>query len=889
MTTRRLAILTTGLALALLVVATRAQLKVLPEEGGRIGLGLMLRHLANVGIFMETAGHPDDENSGLHAMLNRGKGVRTTLATATRGTGGQNEIGPELFESLAVLRTAELAAVHRWDGTEQYFARAIDFGYSFSLEETYAKWGKEAILSDYVRLIRMIRPDVIVAMQPEGEGGGQHHQASARITGEAFKAAADPSQFPDQLKEGLRPWQPKKLYYSMGFGARAAAPGVRAVAVNADVYDPLLGQTYAEIGSEARSNHKCQGMGQLFALPGPAIRQYRLAETTIPGEFDQPETSLFDGVDSTVVGLAQYAGGKAPEPLRNGLAAISREVEQAQRAFDTQAVAAGEPPLAAGLAAVRALMGQLGGMGLSEDAAYEIALRLKTKEHEFAQALVLAQGLRVDVLADDGVVVAGQPIRVTVIVANRGAAPVDLARIALDGFDGAANCKPDTIAPSAVYRCEAGVRVPPDAGLTTPYWKPLPDFARYEYAPDAPFGAPFRPTPFTATIDLSIGGARVTLDDPVRYRYEGNIFSGEKRMDLQVVPRFSVRPSADIAIIPLATAKDPKGGREYRVTVRSGAKGKSSGMASLVLPAGWSAAPASAPVDFAREDDEQTVRFTVTPPASVRPGTYMIRAVVTDGGQSFGDGYEVIEYPHIERHQRVVPAETTVKVVDVKVPPGLRVGYVMGVGDQVPPAIQQLGVQLDLLDSDVLAWGNLSRYDAIVTGVRAYERRADLRAHNQRLLDYVRGGGTLIVQYNKFEFNEAQYGPLPAKVSSNRITDENAPVQVLVPDNPIFTFPNRIGDAAWAGWVQERGLYFLGEKDPAYVDLVQLEDPFPYNKGVKRGALVEATVGKGHWIYVGLNLWRQLPAGTDGAYQLLANLLSVGKTGAVPGPPKPPK
>jgi len=889
MTTRRLVCLTAGVALALLAVTPHAQLKVLPEQGGRIGLGLMLRHLANTGIFMESAAHPDDENSGLHAMLGLGKGYRTTLATATRGTGGQNEIGPELFEALAVLRTEELAAVHRWDGSEQYFARAIDFGYSFSVEETFEKWGRDAILSDYVRLIRAIRPDVIIAMRPDGEGGGQHHQASGRITAEAFRAAADPARFREQITEGLRPWQARKLYHSLGFGGRGASPGAKAVAASANVYDPLLGQTYAELGSQARSSHKCQGMGQLLALPGPSGMQYRLAETSIPGQADKAETSLFDGIDSTIPGLTHFVNGQAPEPLRNGLAAMAKEVDRARRAFDTQEITATETPLLAGLAAVRALLKQLGGMGLEESAAYEIAFRLKIKEHEFEQAAILAQGLRVDVLADDGLVVAGQPIRVTVIVANRGASDVAIKEIGLDGFDGDAGCKPDTVAASGVYRCEANVRVPADAGLTTPYWEPLKDAARYKYAPDAPFGAAFRPTPFRAVLGLGLSSHDVMLDAPVRYRYEGNIFSGEKRMELHVVPRFSVRPVPDIAIIPAGAAKDPKAGREIRVTVTSGMKGRSSGRAELVAPAGWSVSPASGPVEFAREDEAQTVRFVVAPPQAARPGEYRIRAAVSSESQSFGLGYEVIEYPHINRRHRIVPAETLVKVVDVKVAPGLRVGYVMGVGDQVPPAIQQLGVQLDLLDADTLAWGSLSRYDAIVTGVRAYERRADLRAHNQRLLDYVSGGGALIVQYNKFEFNEAQFGPLPAKVSSNRITGEDAPVQVLAPEHPVFTFPNRIGDAAWAGWVQERGLYFLGEKDPAYVDLIQIEDPFPFNRGMKRGALVEAKVGKGRWIYVGLGLWRQLPAGTDGAYALLANLLSAGRAERPPAPVKPPR
>jgi hypothetical protein len=283
------------------------------------------------------------------------------------------------------------------------------------------------------------------------------------------------------------------------------------------------------------------------------------------------------------------------------------------------------------------------------------------------------------------------------------------------------------------------------------------------------------------------------------------------------------------------------------------------------------------PVEFAREDGAETVRFRVTPPPGAKSGQYTLRAAVRADNETFDQGYQVIEYPHIRRRHRIVPAATTLKLIDVKLAPKLRVGYVMGVGDQVPPAIGQLGAQVDLLDADVLAWGNLAQYDAIVTGVRAYERRTDLKANNRRLIQYVERGGTLIVQYNRNEFNEAQYGPYPARSSSNRVTDENAPVEVLDPANSVFTFPNRIGEAAWKGWVQERGLYFLGEKDARYVDLAQLQDPFPANAGMKRGALVEAKVGKGRWVYLALGLWRQLPAGTDGAYQLLANLISLGK------------
>ncbi|RPJ56657.1 MAG: hypothetical protein EHM24_30205, partial [Acidobacteria bacterium] len=362
--------------------------------------------------------------------------------------------------------------------------------------------------------------------------------------------------------------------------------------------------------------------------------------------------------------------------------------------------------------------------------------------------------------------------------------------------------------------------------------------------------------------------------------------------DIAIVPSLDIArqaPSASRAAAgtPVArrgaaaartTAGGADRGREIRVVVTNGTKGPSKATVVVEAPARWQVTPPIAAVEFAREDESETLRFTVTPPPAVPAGEYKVRAVVSEGGESetYSLGYQVIEYPHISRRHRVVPAEAVIKVIDVKTRPGLRVGYVVGVGDQVPPAIEQLGARVDMLSPDDLAWGNLSQYDAIVTGVRAYERRADLRASNHRLIEYAEAGGTVVVQYNKFEFNEAQYGPYPAKVSSNRVTGENAPVQVLVPNHPVFNVPNRIDEGTWKGWVQERGLYFLApDKDKRYVDLVQLEDPFPHNPGVKTGALVEATVGKGRWIYVGLGLWRQLPAGTDGAYELLANLLSL--------------
>jgi hypothetical protein len=315
-----------------------------------------------------------------------------------------------------------------------------------------------------------------------------------------------------------------------------------------------------------------------------------------------------------------------------------------------------------------------------------------------------------------------------------------------------------------------------------------------------------------------------------------------------------------------------------RVTVVNDTTGPAETTVRLDTPAGWTATPATQTVAFERADESQTVRFLVKPGLNTPSGEFHVGAVVTANGQRFNRGYEVVEYPHIRRYHIYDDAATTLKVINVRIEPNLLVGYVMGVGDQVPPAIEQLGAKVQMLTAEDLAWGDLSKYDVIVTGVRAYERRDDLRANNSRLLDYVKNGGSLIVQYNKFEFNDAQYGPYPAKVSSNRITNENAPPRVVTSGSPLLTRPNEINETTWQNWVQERGLYFLApDKDSRYHDVIEFDDDFTYNKGARTGSLVETSYGKGRWIYVGLGLWRQLPSGTDGAYQLLANLLSVGR------------
>jgi hypothetical protein len=886
----------------------RMNFSVVAADSGHVALGLAIRRLNVSGTFMQSAAHPDDEHNPLFAMFTLGQGLRSADVQTNRGEGGQNEIGPELFRDMGVLRTSELLSAHRIDGAQQYFTRAIDFGYSFSPEEVIGKWGRDETVGDFVRLIRTLRPDVFLTMNIQGGGGDRAHEATTILATEAYHAAGDPSRYPEQIKEGLRPWQPRKLYYSAfgggGGRGRGGAGGAtpRLARVNTNVYDELLGRTYADIGTDARSNHKCQGTGSgLPALPGiPGGRggfagfaiSYQLMDSTIPGEMEKDETSLFDGVDVSLAGVAQYAGAKPPAALTMGLGAVVDRAVAAQKAFASGNDAGTAEPIEAGLTALRALRLQLGSMGLAESARYEIDYRLNLKERDFEDAVLAAHGMTFEAVADDGLVIAGQPVKVSLAAVNRGASDVGVTSIAVAGFAAPAACAPGAAKKDAVYTCSADLQVPKDATLTEPYftdnyWKHPENPARNDFAPGVPFGVPFAPSPFRATFHVKAGSVDVTKELPIQYRYVRDLYNGDKRMELNVVPAFSVKVTPGLAVIPAARPGDAPAKpveRELHVAVTNGTKGAAKAVVSLELPAGWKAAPATAAIDFEHEDESLSARFRVTAPAQVKLGEYTVRAVVTSaatGGEKFSRGYQDIEYPHVQRRQVIKPAETAMKVIDVKMAANLHVGYIVGVGDQVPPAIEQLGARLTFIEPDDLAWGDLSKYDVIVTGVRAYERRADLRAYNRRLLDYAQRGGVVIVQYNKFEFNQQQYGPFPAKVSGNRVTDEYAPVEELVREHPVFNRPNKIGDATWKGWVQERGLYFLGDKDPKYVDLVSMVDSFPDNPGVKLGSLVEAKVGKGRWLYVGLGLWRQLPAGTDGAYQLLANLISLPKTPVV--------
>ena len=877
-----------------------AQVTPLQYDEGPLGLALALRRLPTGARVLYVTAHPDDENNALLVKLSRGLGLRTALLTATRGDGGQNEIGPELFQAIGILRTEELMNLHRYDGVEQYFTRAYEFGFSFSVEETFEKWGKDEILKDVVRRVRLFRPDVILTMPREAEGGGQHHQAAARLAHEAFRVAADPGRFPEQIRAGLRPWQASKVYMAAGgvFGERRPPQG--AVVARTGEYDPILGMSWLELGAMSRRAHRCQGTGQLLARPGEGAFYWVLVDSE--PKVAAAESDLLQGIDTSLSGLARFARGQeAKAPFLAGeLLAIEGDAKRAADAYDVRATHKTLPAIAAGLSRVRALRDRLRASGLSEDAKTELLERLQGKERDFEKALALAQGLTVQVTTDDGDAVPGQTINVTARVWNRVPEPARIDDISVTAPEGWTVTKtagaPGTIPQGGSVEMKYAVTIGGKARYSQPYWRRNPRVDRYDIDIPAHEGLPWSPPDILATVRFTAAGATAGYEMPAYWRYEGPWVGGEKQKVLNVVPALNVSLIPEVVIIPVGAAR-PR--REFRVTVVNDARTESTAKVRLDVPAGWRVDPTEASVNLRYEGEEITSRFFVTPPAGLTPGELEVKAVAVRNGQDFREGYQTIAYDHIQERHLFHSATARVKAIDATVAAGISVGYVKGAGDEVPPAIEQVGAPLTFLTPDDIAYGDLSKYTTIVTGIRAYQTRGDLRAYHHRLMKYVEDGGHVVVQYNKFEFNSlaegipggeggfsgggrardqaSPFAPYPGAVTSNRVTVEEAPVRILAPEDPVMSTPNKITDKDFRGWVQERGLYFFGAKDPRYRELLASVDPWPKNPGDKVGMLTVAPVGKGTWTYVGLGLWRQLPAGTDGAYRLLANLLSLGR------------
>ncbi|HYO14762.1 MAG TPA: PIG-L family deacetylase, partial [Thermoanaerobaculia bacterium] len=844
-----------------------------PETGGVEVVDRALAKLSTHKRLLVVAAHPDDEDTSLIALVSRGLGGEAAYLSLSRGEGGQNLIGPELGVGLGLLRSRELLAAREVDGGRQFFTRAYDFGFTRSLDETLRLWPREVLLEDAVRVIRRFKPQVVVSIFP-GVPSPTHgqHQAAGVTAFEAFPLAGDPDALPQLAAEGLAPWQPQALYRSTFFDRDATT-----IVLPTSRVDPLAGRSIYQIAMASRSQHRSQDMGQLQRL-GP--QETRVA--WVRGGAGVEAKDLFAGIDTSLTGIAAtVADPERQRHAREHLEAAQVAAERARGALNPARLVAVVPDVVEILKHLRAVRAFLAEKPVPEE---RPVLELIDEKIEAAAAgLAAAAGVAVDAATEREALTAGETFPVQAILWASGSVAVEDAAVSLvpspewGGAPVAGEAK--DLAAGALGSWDLQATVPTQAPPTTPYFlkRPLAG-SLYDWsgAPSAVKGEPFEPPSRTARVTFTVDGVAVTLEREVAHRHRDQAL-GEVRRPLRVVPRVEVAASEELLVWPVRS-REP---RRLHVTLTSHSKTPVRGRVEAVADGGPSRWAAVAPIPFVipAEGEEAGLDLTLAPPRDLAPGRYTLRlaAVMEDGGR-FDLAAPVLDYPHIRTTQHTEPAALEIRAADVSLPPLQRVGYVRGASDRVPEFLRQIGVPLELLGPRDLTDGDLSRYDAIIVGSRAYETDPALARASSRLLDYARNGGLVIVQYQQYPFIEGKFAPFPLEIARphDRVTDETAPVTVLDPAHPVFTTPNRIGAEDWEDWVQERGLYFAHTWDPSFVPLLAMADP---GGPELRGGLLVAKLGRGHYVYTGLAFFRQLPAGVPGAYRLFANLLGLGKTG----------
>ena len=863
-----------------------------PDDRGAVAVGLLLRQLDGVKRVLMVAAHPDDEDTNTITTLARGMGARTAYLALTRGEGGQNLIGTEFWEGLGIIRSNELVAARAIDGGEQFFTRAVDFGFSKSADETLSKWPREEILADVVWAVRRFRPQVIVSVfsGTPRDGHGQH-QVAGLLAHEAFDVAADPNRFPEQLRGGIEAWQADKLYLARGgFG------GGEMATLEPGAFDPLLARSYLQVSMDSRSQHRSQDMGSAQPM-GPRRSILSLARNA---EGVDGAGGFFAGVDTTFAGLVAKAVPPS-EAAQGEIETYRAAIGVATASLDALAPERSAPALAHALEALDRIIER----AAAANAPAEVTDVLSRRRALVRKALLASASVVMQVRASDDLVVPGESFEARVELWNAGPYRVEGAGPGLalpDGWSAellegrtidtggfgprrssltTVSGMSETLAPGEIRRWVFRVRVPADAGPSRRYYLREPRVGDIYAWPDEPAlrGLPQDPPLLTggARFELVMDGGptgsptRMPLASDGEARYYGvDPAQGEFTKPLLVVPAVSVTVAPGQAVWPLGDT----GARTVAVRVRNEARAGFTGELALVGP-GWSVAPAAVPVELGAPGTERTYTLTVAPEAGRGVGRDRLRATVTAAdGRSWSERVDLIDYPHIERAAQFHPAELRTSIFPVTVPEGRRIGYIMGTGDSGPEALVSLGFEVEPLGpADVLA-GDFARFDVLVLGVRAYEAREDLAAANEAVLDFARAGGTVVVQYNQYAFPASGHAPYPVSITRphDRITDENAAVTFLRPAAPVLNTPNRITDADFEGWRQERGLYMLNTWDPAFTPILSMADP---GEAPKEGALLIAPLGEGVYIYTGLALFRQFGEGVPGAYRLFANLVSL--------------
>ncbi|MDE0469136.1 MAG: PIG-L family deacetylase [Candidatus Poribacteria bacterium] len=856
-----------------------------------------LQRLQTTATVLHTVAHPDDENGALLTWLSRARGIRTGLYSTTRGEGGANLIGSELFDALGIVRTEEHLASVRYYGIDLFFSSAVDFGYSKRLDETLEKWDYEMLLEDMVRLIRFYRPDVIISrFQGNRQDGHGHHQASGVVTLEAFRVAGDVNRFPEHLSEGLHPWQPKKLYISRSRWRRSntATGDAPVLKIDTGEYNALLGLSYSQIARQGLSYQRSQGAGQTRASKGSSVAELRLVDTTL-SEQPNPENTLFDGLDTTISDMAKLANTAT---LNAEFAQLQNSVDAAVRDYDARQPWTIVPHLVSGLRTTRGLIEKIQEADINSSDQSHLLFLLRNKEQEFMTAANAALGVSLEVLVQPTgersldtftVAIPGQKFSIGIRMVNPAPVAAEFINAWLDtpeGWDthqiqGDEDAKEMTpIETNKPVSIAFGVEVPQNAAYTQPYWSRASEYHDAVYTLNHPAARflPFTPPEVHGVVTYRVDGVDFIVTQPAQTRSINRPW-GERRRLLTVAPAISLSVSPRIGVIPISESTMMGGKTTFIATVEmlNNVKGESEGTLSLKLPDGWQVSPENAPFAFTHEGASKTFTFQVSTEDVEAGSVYTIQAVATHNGKEYTTGYQTIDHRDLEPRHLYHSATMTLHSISLELPQkNLSVGYIMGVGDKVPEALEQIGIDVEMLDREELRTGDLNRFDTILVGIRAYAVRRDLVAYNSRLLDYVHKGGNLIVQYQTPEFDAAPFGPYPYTMGRRpeEVSEEDSQVTILMPDNPIFRSPNQITEADFDGWVEERGSKFLTEWDANYQALLTCNDR---EQEPQHGGFMYAEYGQGTYTYAAYAFYRQLPAGVGGAYRLFINMLTLGQ------------
>jgi LmbE family N-acetylglucosaminyl deacetylase len=793
---------------------------------------LKLKKLNFLGSVMYVAAHPDDENTRIITFMANHQLAATAYLSMTRGDGGQNLIGPEIRDQLGLIRTQELLAARRIDGGEQFFTRANDFGFSKSADETLSIWGKDEILSDVVKVFRQFQPDVVLTRFPaDARAGHGHHTSSAILAEEAFDVAGDPSLYPQQVKE-FGVWTPKRLYTNTGRWWNTTinenTPGI--VTVNVGSYSPLLGQSYSEIASKSRSQHKSQGFGSQ-STRGEQLEFFEY----VKGE--RSARDLFEGVDTTWLRLK---GGERIKPL----------VEKAINEFRVEDPSSTIP-----------LLLQI----RKEIAALQPGVWKDRKLEELAHLISDCLGLHAEVLADQYRVAPGDPVRATIEIVNRS--PIDVQLVSIKtkslSWDTTLNA---SLSNNALLILTTEKNINSNHAYTDPYWlRESHGIGLFSVDEDELIGKPENDPAVKFIFSLKVNGEDIDVSRPVVFRWTDPV-KGEQYRPFEITPPVLLKISNGVWLFQSNDARD------VSVEVTSNSQRPLIGTLKLSLPPGWSSDPLFIPIELKDKNEELVRTFKVLPPKEESVG--LIKATVETDNKAYSRSLQTISYDHIPVQTLLPQAASQIVRLDLK-KEGNLIGYVNGAGDDIPSALRNIGYTVVELKNDEITGENLKRMDAVVLGIRALNTNDRIGHIIPALLEYVNNGGTMIVQYNTSNGLETNhFSPYPLSLSRNRVSEEDAPVQLLAADHPVLNFPNKITASDFDGWVQERGLYFPDKWDDRFTAILSMHDK---NEKPLEGGLLIAKYGKGYYIYTSLSFFRELPEGVPGAYKLFANIVSLGK------------